>query len=222
MIVEPLSQHLRLYLLRNLHTSGGTKSLLWSAIMIFRNIGEKSNTYLLDITVNSKLTCGQGSHHEQASADAGITAAQSEFFGNLDQTASCPFTGKTLCFVDFAKHGICGLRNQGSSEAGNKTGTKIDGRLHAGGERVLVDSLVDEFRDLLENDELGHGVWDSVNGLVADVCTISLILDLLLEQNGAETGVEGTHTLILQDLPKATQEATSEGWLGDETDTGSF
>jgi hypothetical protein len=94
MIVEPLSQHLRLYLLPNLHTSGGTKSLLWSAIMIFRNIGEKSNTYLLDITVNSKLTCGQGSHHEQASADAGITAAQSEFFGNLDQTASCPFTGK--------------------------------------------------------------------------------------------------------------------------------
>jgi hypothetical protein len=43
---------------------------------------------------------------------------------------------------------------------------------------------------------------------------------VLLEQNGAETGVEGTDTLVLQDLAEATDEAVGKGGLRDETDTG--
>lgn len=44
--------------------------------------------------------------------------------------------------------------------------------------------------------------------------------DILLEQDGAEARVEGTNTLVLQDLAEATNEAIGEGGLRDETDTG--
>lgn len=47
-----------------------------------------------------------------------------------------------------------------------------------------------------------------------------LLVDLLLEQNGAETSVEGTNTLALQHLAETADQTTSVGRLGDETDTG--
>lgn len=43
---------------------------------------------------------------------------------------------------------------------------------------------------------------------------------LLLEENGSETGVEGTDTLVLQHLGETTDETVGVGGLGDETDTG--
>lgn len=44
--------------------------------------------------------------------------------------------------------------------------------------------------------------------------------DLLLEQDGAESGVETGDTLLLQDTAETTEETAGEGRLGDETDTG--
>lgn len=44
--------------------------------------------------------------------------------------------------------------------------------------------------------------------------------NLLLEENGSETGVEGTDTLVLEHLGEATNETVGVGGLGDETDTG--
>ena len=44
--------------------------------------------------------------------------------------------------------------------------------------------------------------------------------NLLLEQDGTETGVEGTDTLVLQHLGETTNETVGVGRLGDETDTG--
>ena len=44
--------------------------------------------------------------------------------------------------------------------------------------------------------------------------------DLLLEQDGTETCVESTDTLVLQHLAEASNEAIGVGWLGDETNTG--
>ena len=44
--------------------------------------------------------------------------------------------------------------------------------------------------------------------------------DVLLEQDGTETRVEGTDTLVLQDLGETADETVGEGGLGDETDTG--
>ena len=45
---------------------------------------------------------------------------------------------------------------------------------------------------------------------------------ILLEQDGSETRVEGTDTLVLQDLGESTNKAVGEGWVTDETDTGSL
>lgn len=46
--------------------------------------------------------------------------------------------------------------------------------------------------------------------------------NLLLEQDGSETGVESTGTLVLQHLGETTNETVGIGGLGDETDTGSL
>lgn len=46
--------------------------------------------------------------------------------------------------------------------------------------------------------------------------------NVLLEQHGAETRVESTDTLVLQDLAETAGETASEGGLRDETDTGSL
>lgn len=60
-----------------------------------------------------------------------------------------------------------------------------------------------------------------------DICsTVSSVVpdrgfgDLLLEQNGTETSVEGTNTLLLQHLAETTDQTRGVGRLGDETDTG--
>lgn len=44
--------------------------------------------------------------------------------------------------------------------------------------------------------------------------------NLLLEQNGAESGVEGTEALVLGHLGEAAQQTVGVGGVGDETDTG--
>lgn len=44
--------------------------------------------------------------------------------------------------------------------------------------------------------------------------------NLLLEQNGAETSVEGTETLLLEHLAETTDQARGVGRLRDKTDTG--
>lgn len=45
---------------------------------------------------------------------------------------------------------------------------------------------------------------------------------LLLEENGTESGVESTDTLVLEDLSETADETAGEGGLGDQTDTGSL
>lgn len=45
---------------------------------------------------------------------------------------------------------------------------------------------------------------------------------ILLEQDGAETRVEGTNTLVLQDLGETTDETVGKGWVTNKTDTGSL
>ncbi len=45
---------------------------------------------------------------------------------------------------------------------------------------------------------------------------------LLFEQNGTETGVESTNTLVLKHFAEASNESIGICWFGDETDTGGF
>jgi len=54
-----------------------------------------------------------------------------------------------------------------------------------------------------------------------DIKDLSFV-NLLLEQDGAESGVEGTDTLLLGDTAETTHQAVGEGRLRDETDTGSL
>lgn len=56
----------------------------------------------------------------------------------------------------------------------------------------------------------------------SDIKSWAWFKNLLLEQDGSETGVESTDTLVLQHLGEATNETVGIGGLGDETDTGSL
>lgn len=107
-----------------------------------------------------------------------------------------------LGLVDLGEHSISWLGDNGSGETSGQTGGQVDTGLGEIGGGGLVNNSVDGLGDLLEDDELGHGVWD------------------LLEQDWAETGVESSDTLLGGNLGETGEETGSEGWLGDETDTG--
>jgi hypothetical protein len=113
---------------------------------------------LLDVTVDGELTGSQSTDHEKTGTDTTVAAADTELLGDLDQTAGGSLTGKTLGLVDLGEHGIGGLGNDGGSHTGNETGAQVVDGLHAIGGLALVDDGVDGLVDLLEDDELGHGV----------------------------------------------------------------
>ena len=148
------------------------------------------------------MTSSQGSDHEETGSETRIAAAETELLGDLDQAAGGALSGQTLGLVDLGKHGVGGLRDDGGGETGEETGTQVVEGLHAGGSLVLVDNAVDGLVDLLEDTELGHGVGN------------------LLEQDGPKARVEGTNTLVLENLAKTADKAIGEGGLRNETDTG--
>jgi hypothetical protein len=88
---------------------------------------------------------------------------------------------------------------------------------------LLVDGLI----DLLEDCELGHGIWDSAALSASSHLPPSLHMEgswielhLLLEQDGTETSVESSETLVLQHLTESTNKSTGVCRLGNETNTG--
>lgn len=169
----------------NLDTTGGTEKTL-------------------DVTVDGELTGSDGTNHEETSTNTGEAALETKLLGDLDQTAGGALTGETLGLVDLGKHGVGGLGDDGSSETSKETSTKVDTSLTTVGEGVLVDNSEDGLRELLESDELGHGVRN------------------LLEEDGTETRVESANTLVLEDLAETAQKTASELRLRDKTNTGSF
>jgi hypothetical protein len=160
--------------------------------------------YFLDIAVDGELTGGQSTNHEETGTNTSERTTDTELLGDLDEAAGGSLSGKTLGLVDPGEHGVGRLGDDGGSETGHQTGTEVVDGLHAGRGLALVDDGVDELVDLLEDDELGHGVGD------------------LLEQDGSEARVEGTDTLVLQNLGETTNETVGKGWVTDETDTGSL
>lgn len=181
----------------------------------------KHTKSLLDITVDGKLESGKGADHEETGADAGVGALETELLGDLDEAGGGALAGGAGGLVDLAQHGVGGLRDDGSGETGNETGAEVDNSLHAVGHVLLGEDLVDSLGDLLVDNELGHGVGDprelSISGVLF---RRGQKKNILLEQNGTETGVEGTNTLVLEHLAEAADEAGGIGGLGDETDTG--
>lgn len=100
------------------------------------------------------------------STNTGVGASEAKLLTDLSQTGDGTLTRSTGGLVDLGQHGVSGLRDDGSSETSNQTGAQVDGGLGAVRERLLVDALVDHLRDLLEDDELGHGVGDPASVLV--------------------------------------------------------
>ena len=104
--------------------------------------------------------------------------------------------------VDLGQHGISWLRNNCGGKTGNQTRSEIDGGLASIAQGLLGEDLEESLACLLKDDELGHGVRN------------------LLEQDGSESRVEGTDSLVLGNLGHSRDKSTGKGWLGNETDTG--
>lgn len=91
---------------------------------------------------------------------------------------------------------------------------------------------VNSLGNFLVDHELGHGVRDPAiwckRKLKTGFRNVRLCGvrggpgNLLFEQDGAETSVEGADTLRLQHLAETADQAAGVGGLGDETDTGSL
>jgi hypothetical protein len=156
----------------------------------------------LKVAIYGKLAGSESSDHEETGTDTRVRSTDTELLTDLDETRDSSLTGETLGLVDLGEHGIGGLRDNGGSETGHQTRAKVGNSLHTIGHVLLGELVEDSLRDLLEDDELGHGVRD------------------LLEQNGTETGVESTEALVLDNLAEARNETAGVGGLGDETDTG--
>jgi hypothetical protein len=199
-------------LLRDLHTSGSAQRLL-------------------HVAVNRKLAGGQGTDHEQPSTDTSIAASETQLLSDLDQAAGGALSREALGLVDLREHGVGGLGDDGGGETGDQTGTQVDGCLQRVGGGRLVELLPRELGDLLVDDEFGHCVGNSVLLLVSASMPSFDIWgglesgereggkDVLLEQDRTKASVERTHTLILQHLAEATDEAIRICRLGHETDT---
>ena len=119
-------------------------------------------THLLDAAVQTELASSKSTNHEQTSANTGVRAAETKLLGDLDEAAGGALTGKTLGLVDLGEHGVGRLRDNGGGETSNETGAEVDGGLGAAGSLAFVDVSVRGLVDLLEDDELGHGVRDPV------------------------------------------------------------
>lgn len=128
---------------------------------LFGDLNTTSGTEdTLDVTVDGELTGSDTTDHEETGTDTGVRATETELLGDLDEAGDSALAGSALGLVDLGQHGVGGLGDNGGGETGDKTGAQVDGGLATGGEGALVNGLVDGLGDLLENDELGHGVGD--------------------------------------------------------------
>lgn len=151
---------------------------------LFANFHTRGSTHdPLHITVDSELTSSDGTNHEETAdmlaecpiivsrqenlprTNTSIGAGETELLTDLHQTGHVTLTRGTLGLVDLGKHSVGGLRDESSGETSNQTRAQVNTSLGAVGKAVLVDRAVDGLRDLLEDDELGHGVGDPKHGV---------------------------------------------------------
>ena len=150
------------------------------------------------------MTSGKGTDHDETSAHSGEETGGAELTGHLDQSRGGSLSGSSLGLVDLGQESVGGLRDDGGGHTGDETGRQVETGLLSTSERVL--GLAGSGEDLLdgnlEDGELGHGVRD------------------LLEQDGAETGVESAGALLSEDSEETAGKAVGEARLGDESDSG--
>jgi hypothetical protein len=119
---------------------------------------------LLDVTVDGELTGSKTTNHEQTSRQTSERTTDTKLSTNLDETAEHTLTRETLGLVDLGQHSISGLGDNGSSETSKETRAEIDTGLGTVGQRGLAaEAVVDGLGELLESNELGHGVGDPIS-----------------------------------------------------------
>lgn len=160
--------------------------------------------HALDVSIDEELAGSEGTDHDETGTHAGEETLDTELLGHLDEARGGRLAGGTLGLVDLGEEGVGGLRDDGGGHTGDETGAEVEAGLLTLGKRGLgaAHGVEDLLRGDLEDGELGHGVGD------------------LLEQDGAETGVEAADTLLTGDAEEARGEAVGERGLRDETDTG--
>jgi hypothetical protein len=157
---------------------------------------------LLDVRVDGELEGSQSTNHEQTGSDTGVGSLEAELLSDLDETAGGSLTRQAGGLVDLREHSVGGLGHDGGGETGDQTSAQVGDGLGGGSHVLLGEGGEDGGGGLLVHDELGHGVRN------------------LLEEDGSESGVESSDTLVLEDLSETAQKTGSELRLRDETDTG--
>lgn len=160
----------------------------------------------LQLTVDGELTSGDRTNHDETGGQTTKETPDTEFTCKLGDTAGDGLTGGSLGLVDLGEQRVGGLRDGSGGETSDKTGTEVEHGSFTTGEfglglAVSRDGLLE---DDLHGGELGHVVRD------------------LLEQDGTETGVESTETLLAGDAEESGGETVGESGLRNETDTGSL
>jgi len=135
---------------------------------LFGDLNTASGTEnALDVTVNGELTGGDRANHEETGTNTTVRATDTKLLSDLDQTGDGTLTRSTLGLVDLGEHGVGRLGDDGGGETSDETGAEVDTGLGTIGESVLVDGGKDGLGDLLEDDELGHGVGNPMESAVS-------------------------------------------------------
>ena len=160
----------------------------------------------LDLAVDTELEGGHRTDHDETGRQAREETDRAEVLGNLDETARGRLARESLGLVHLGKERVGGLRDGRSGETGDQTRAKVERRSLRVRELCLGLAIHVEcvLEDNLHRGELGH------------------VVRHLLEQNGAETGVEAANALLAGNAGEATNKTVSEGRLRDETDTCGF
>lgn len=173
-------------------------------------LGDRSNLdtassveHLLDVTVDQELASSKGTDHDKTSGHTGEETGNTELTSHLDEPRGGRLAGGALGLVDLRQEGVGGLRDNGGGQTSDKTGSKVKTSELSTSKRVL--GLASGLEDLLDGDlvdgELGHGIRN------------------LLEEDRAETGVEGSGTFLPQNPKETTGKTVGERWLRDKPDS---
>lgn len=151
----------------------------------------------------TKATKSTYSDHDESSGHTSEETLDSELLGERSESRDHALSGLALGLVHSGKESIGRLRDESSGETSDDTTTEGEGGLLSRGElgRLLARRRADVLERDLKDGKLGHGVRN------------------LLEQDGTETGVESSDTLLPEDSGESTSESVGKGRLGDESDS---
>lgn len=157
---------------------------------------------------DGKLESSEGTDHDATWSQAdGGKVHETNLAGKDAETLHDGALAAGTSLINLGEKSVGWVRDDGSSDTGNDTGTDGDAEVGAlaGFACGCAHRLVDGFGGGTLNGELGHCVRN------------------LLQQDWAKTRVKATDDAFLRgELAGTVDETLCEGWVGDETDPGCF